>query len=44
MIRSHTKTTPEGALDMRRPGIVKGTILPVTRRPIDNMIVHPTST
>ena len=26
---------------MRRPGIVKGTILPATRRPIDNMIVHP---
>lgn len=30
-------------LDMRRPGIVKGGIVPVSRSAFNNMIVAPTS-
>lgn len=41
--QTNPTTTPEHMLDMRRPDIVKGTIVPVSRRAIDNMIVAPTS-
>lgn len=43
-VTSNRRDHPESTLDMRRPGIIKGAILPVTRRPVDNMVVAPTST
>lgn len=30
-------------IDTRRPGIVKGGIVPTSRKPIDNLTFHPTS-
>ena len=30
-------------VDLRRPGIVQGGLVPVSRRPIDNLVFFPTS-
>ena len=42
--KSNTKAAHDAAvINARRPGIVQGFIVPVSRRDFENFTVHPTS-
>jgi hypothetical protein len=42
-LKQNRDTAEDATFDMRRPGIVKGTIVPVSRFNMRNFVVAPTS-
>ena len=40
---NRTAARDAAIVDLRRPGIVKGAIVPVSRHPIENLVFSPTS-